>query len=554
MRGKTATYIVSLLSSWAGYGANLLVMFFLSPYVVHCLDDSRYGVWSLLMTVTGYLGLAELGVRVSTGRYINYYLGRNEPRQVEHVINTSLVFYLLMALPIFAVSLAVGRLFGDIFPKIDPALAAQAPTILLITGFNVWLGLIASTFAQLLAARNRFDLSNLAQILTLGVRAGGTVWVLQQGMGLVELSLVLLVSTVTGTVLTVLFSRWKGVTARLSLALASWRSFRQMFTFGAWSFVGNFSARLIDYFSAILIAILLGEREIAHFAIGMMLISYGRDVIAYVTRVITPDIQKAAGGAANELPSIMIRTTNATMFLAVPMLCGLLTLGPTFIGLWMGPKYIDSGIVLVIVAFAQFGWLANTPAGTILNAMGHVKLMAAVYAGEALLNLVACVVLVQVFEMGIYGIAVGTLVPSLLVTTGLQLYIGCRWTRIGIRPFLRSTFARWGTATAIFGPLCLLIAYGDRLLAALQGYQYVPGGWGQFWLKTLAATLLYVPIGVGLIYGWRTFGELWARLRRRAAVAPAVAAAADIAPGETLSADSVSPVAARGQMPAKIPQ
>src|SRR5436190_17042547 len=41
--------------------ASVLITFFVSPIVVAALGDERYGVWAIVMSMTGYLGIADLG-------------------------------------------------------------------------------------------------------------------------------------------------------------------------------------------------------------------------------------------------------------------------------------------------------------------------------------------------------------------------------------------------------------------------------------------------------------------------------------------------------------
>ncbi|MBW2186470.1 MAG: polysaccharide biosynthesis protein, partial [Deltaproteobacteria bacterium] len=65
----------NLFANWIGHGSNLVVMFFLSPFIVHTLGVTQYGVWQILTVLTGYMGILDLGVRASTGRYIILYLG-----------------------------------------------------------------------------------------------------------------------------------------------------------------------------------------------------------------------------------------------------------------------------------------------------------------------------------------------------------------------------------------------------------------------------------------------------------------------------------------------
>jgi len=104
MMGKARIYARNLLANWLGYGAMLAVAFFMSPFVVHSLGNARYGVWTLLTSLTGYLGLVDMGVRASTGRFLNYYLGRCEQEKVDRLISTSLAFFTAVSLAVMAVA------------------------------------------------------------------------------------------------------------------------------------------------------------------------------------------------------------------------------------------------------------------------------------------------------------------------------------------------------------------------------------------------------------------------------------------------------------------
>ena len=162
-------YARNLSANWIGYGANLAVAFFMSPFIVHSLGNTRYGVWTLLTSLTGYLGLVDIGVRGGTGRYINYHLGRGEDEEVSNVVSTSLLFYALISVMVFAASAVLAFFFGDIFPKIQPEFANEARWVLLLLGLNVWVGFFSSTFSQLLTAAERFDLEMISDVIVLAL-------------------------------------------------------------------------------------------------------------------------------------------------------------------------------------------------------------------------------------------------------------------------------------------------------------------------------------------------------------------------------------------------
>jgi O-antigen/teichoic acid export membrane protein len=357
---KARIYARNLGANWIGYGAQLAVTFFLSPFVVHSLGDSRYGVWTLLTSLTGYLGLVDIGVRGGTGRYINYYLGRNEHEEVSNVVSTSLLFYAVISMMVFAASAILAVLFDDIFPKIQPEYVCEAQWVLLLLGLNVWISFFASTFSQLLAAAERFDLLMFADVIVLAVRTAATIWVLTTGCGLIELAIVTAGSGLLGCALVAAMARWKGPRVYIRLRHLRWASFREVFLFGTWSFLGQASTQLGVYAGSAIIGMLIGAAEITFYAIGATLIGYAATFISNITGVIVPDMLKAGGrGDQNRLRRLMGSGTRAVMFLAVPILVGFMTLGGEFISVWMGPGYAASALVLSILTVARFGILAN---------------------------------------------------------------------------------------------------------------------------------------------------------------------------------------------------
>ena len=60
-------------SSWFSLGINVLVGLFLSPFLVHYLGDSAFGIWVLIFSITGYYGLFDLGIRSSLIRYVSKF-------------------------------------------------------------------------------------------------------------------------------------------------------------------------------------------------------------------------------------------------------------------------------------------------------------------------------------------------------------------------------------------------------------------------------------------------------------------------------------------------
>ncbi len=488
---KVRIYAKSLFANWIGYGANIVVMLFLSPFVVHSLGKTTYGVWSLLMTFTGYLGLAEIGVRVSTGRFLNYYIGQNRQDKVDKVISTSMAFYSIISLLVLGIAIALGLSFGKLFPppKVPAELARQAMWVLPMAAVSVWMGFVNGIFTQLLQAKNRFDLRNIVMVTTLAFRAGGTVLVLKLGGTLVGLASVLVISSGISILMFIAFARWKGAEAHFSLKNVNRMTFSEVFRYGAWAFVNNLSSQVIAYTDAIVIAVLLGMEEIALYSIALVVADHGGNFVTNVFRVIVPDTAKAAG--RNDLPKLhwyIIKSTRVTLLLAVPLFVGFMTLGRDFIRLWMGNDFGPTGWVLFILAFSHLSSMFRWGPTLALKAMGFVKTTALIGTIEAILNLVLSLVFVMAFGWGIYGVAAGTMIPSILFASIATLIVTHKYLRLSIREFVDELVFPAVTAGAIFGIVCLSV----KELAVIQS-------WGDFVTSVALLILLYIPIALYVI-------------------------------------------------------
>ena len=49
------TIVKNVASNYVGVMGSIVIAFFLSPYLVHTLGDTGYGVWSIIASLTAYM-------------------------------------------------------------------------------------------------------------------------------------------------------------------------------------------------------------------------------------------------------------------------------------------------------------------------------------------------------------------------------------------------------------------------------------------------------------------------------------------------------------------
>jgi O-antigen/teichoic acid export membrane protein len=480
---QARVYLRNLTANWVGYGANLLVLFFMSPFVVHSLGDVNYGVWSLMMSLTGYLGLVELGTRAGIGRFINYYIGKEDAPSVNAVMSTGMAIFLVTGGMLLVASGAMAFALPWIFPKIPAELVPTARIVCVLIGANLCLGFVSAPFRQLLEALDRFELSNGLDLLVLAVRTGGTVVALVAGYGLLMLAVVQVAGSILGQVCVHLVARRVFPCLTVSAALVSRARFRELFGFSVWAFIGGVGRRLLYSADTIVVAIVFEPKWITYYAIGGMLLIKARELITQATSVFAPRmIHDCARKDWSALRSSFRRAANLVMGVGILLLDGMIVFGKEFIILWMGPKFEVSYTILAILATSSFFAVAFAITGPVYYGLNRVRLFAMLTLGQGLSNLALTLFCVLALGMGIEGVAWGTFYPRILFSI-LVGFIAMRWIGISLGRFLSSTGMRWTLLAGAFFLVCVGI-----------DSWHLDARWASLFLKALAATLAYLPL------------------------------------------------------------
>ncbi len=492
---RARIYARNLAANWIGHGANLAVMFFMSPFVVHTLGKTQYGIWSLLTVITGYLGLFDLGIRASTGRHITLYLGKGDRDAVDETIRTGLGFYTAAAGLILAVSLLLGWVFPAAFASVPEAYHVWVRVLLPLMAVNVWISAVRVILASVLHAHERFDLSRGMDLGVLAVRTAGTVVALTMGYGIEGLVVVVLGANLVGLAGTWGLARRTHEGLRLWPLLLDKARLRELVGYGVAAFVSAIAMRIIGQTDLIVVGAAIDVAEVTTYSVGAMLVFYAGTFIRQITGVFFPPVQKAvAKGEMGDASWLYHRQVRLAMIVGIPMFVGFITFGEAFIRLWMkGPEFPEpsvrvAALVMAVLSASKLAYLLSVGSSEVLAAMGHVRATAILAAAEALANLGLSVVFVLGFRAGLPGIAAGTLVACVLVRAGLSPWYACRKIR---RSFAKLLLHVGGPAVltgAGFAAWCLVIRHW---LGAES--------WGLFWLSVALALAGYVPVAFSLL-------------------------------------------------------
>ena len=404
----------SVLSNWFATAATLAVGFFLAPFIVHRLGNVAYGVWVLAISCINYLGLLDLGMASSVIRFVSKGHATQDHQGASEALSAVLWVRLQIGALILALSGALAAVFPLLF-KVPPALALDAREAILVVGISTTISMSLGVFSSTLSALNRYDLRSYATLVQLCVRVIGVVAVLLAGHGIVAIALCELLAAVVGNGLLVLLARRIYPELRIRLTKPRWEVLRKLLSYSFYTFLTTIALQLVYQSDNLVVGAFITASAVTFYSIGNSLCRYTQQIVSAMTMTFTPaaSTYEAAGNMVS-LRSLYYNGTRATMAVSLPIVITLIIRGGSFIGVWMGPQYAkSSGTVLAILATALLFALQNSPAGSIAWGVEKHRTIAMWVLGEGTANLALSIVLARKF--GLYGVAIGTLVPNVFV-------------------------------------------------------------------------------------------------------------------------------------------
>jgi O-antigen/teichoic acid export membrane protein len=481
--------MTGVFSNWTAFAVSVIVAFFLSPFVVHHLGNIAYGVWVLVNSSIAYLALLDLGMRGAVTHFVAKHHARGEHLESSSAVSSTLAIRALIGLVVLGASVVLAVFASKIF-HIPVDMAGAAQWAIVINGLTLCFSLFFGVFSGVLTALQRFSLASGLAIAQTVISTAGTVWILSKGSGIVALAITQLTTALVSGIATMLVCFWAYPELRLTFGFLDSNIHPELWRYSFYLFVIAATSQVIYYSDNLVVGAFLSAEAVTLYAIGGRFIDYLGQLGASFAQTFMPLASNlAAQDQQDKLRRLLIQGTRAALFVTIPIGGELFFRSYTFIGLWMGQQYArPSGLVLRILLLSTVVLAGNRVGGNIVFGLGKHKPFALWQVCEALANLTLSIYLVR--KNGIYGVAWGTVLPSLVTQIVLWPRYLSKLLGLSIWTYFWECWIRPGLAMA---PFCLACFWTDQHRVAHSMIS--------LFLQT-AAALPLVPIGVILVF-WK---------------------------------------------------
>ncbi len=436
----------------------MIIALIMTPILVRNLGNHDYGIWEIIVSVIGYMGLLDLGLRPSVTRFIAYYQRQGLRQRVQDVFATSLAFMLMLG------SLS---LIGFIaWAELNPAALSETGDnlqryrwLLLIVGANLFFYFPGAVAESTLDGFHKFYLKNTVTVINT-VIGNALIFLLIQpdNAVLVVAGISALGLSVKYVIYFIILYRHADVRLSPNPLLANWATYRELIGFGVKSFIQGVCWRIQNSMDPLLIAWVINPASIIYYAIPANLITYFRTLAMNLTQALLPVFSEWATDKTHDSRPAYLRISRYILFLLLPIAMAIFVVGDDFIRLWIGVEVQQgaSGILSLLLVVAVLTYL-DPICSKYLTAENLHGIYARLTPIGVVINAISTVIALHQF--GVIGAAIGTLIPTLIFIPVFFIYRG---RHQGLSP--------WRYVQAVLLPLLVPVAALGLLLWQLKQY------------------------------------------------------------------------------------
>jgi len=407
---------------------SVLVAAFLPPFLVRHLSQAEYSAWVLILQLSAYVNLLDLGLQTAIGKFVAEYHSSGDREANRRLVSTSLTA--ISGAALFGAGIIVVMVFRvpQLFHQMPATLWPEVRLSFLAVGLSSAFALPFSPFVSVFTGLQDYGFPTVLAAISRILSAVALMVLLILHGGLVQLAF-----AIAGCNIATAIAQFHG-----------WRRYARERVAFSFPFFDRKSAAQLTKYSGILVIWTLGGLCVSgldlvivgHFDYGNTgFYAIGASATNFMLMVVTglfgPLVPAVSSLQSSKTPSqigdLAVRTTRYSTLilclLGLPLLIGAYPL----LSLWVGHDYaLRSAVFLQVLVLGNMIRQLGYPYALIVVATGRQYLATGSSVAEAVVNVTLSILLAQRF--GAIGVAVGT-VAGAFVSVGVHFAVSMHFTK-----------------------------------------------------------------------------------------------------------------------------
>ena len=399
---------LGVVLSYVSIVVNTLIQLLYTPFLIHMLGQSEYGLYSLVSSIIGYLAVLDLGFGNAIIVYTSKYKaqGKTEEEKKLH----GMFFYVFCIIAVICIILGLILYFS-----VDSFFAntmtfeelSKAKIMMLILTFNLAITFVFNIFNSIISAYERFAYQKIIALIGTILKPLIMIPLLFMGYRSITMIIVLTVVNIIIVVSNYLFCKYK---LNIHIKYSGFDNvlFKTILGYSIWIFIGTIVDKVnwsVDHF---ILGAVSGTIAVSVYSVASTLNIMFINLSTAISSVLLPKMSKlvAKNVSTDELTDEMIKVGRIQNYVLFLMCSGLILFGKMFINLWVGEGFEDSYWVALLLIIPVCVPLIQNLGLSIMQAMNKFKFKSISTVIMAVINVFVSIYLAK--KWGAIGAAIGT--------------------------------------------------------------------------------------------------------------------------------------------------
>ena len=425
--------------NYAVIGLNAFVGLLYTPFLLRCLGQSEYGLYSLVSSIIAYLSILDLGFGSSVVRYTARLRAQNLTQEQYKLFGMFLVLYAILGAIAFCLGLGlyfnVDTLFGTTMSAQE---ISRAGIMMLLLVINLTLTFPLSTFGSIIQAYENFVFLKLVEIIRILLTTIVMICLLFFGYKAIALVFVQTVFNLMSLVLHWIYC-FKILHIKILFGSFDLCLLKEVSKYSFWIFIMIIVDRIYWGTGQFVLGSLVGTVAVAIFSVAIQLHTMYQQFSTAISSIFLPRVSSmvAINDNANEISALFIKTGRLQYIVMSFILSAFIIFGKAFITLWAGEDYYMSFWIALLFLVPSTIPLVQNLGIVILQARNQMKFRSLAYMIISLCSLVLQIIFVR--QYGVIGCAIAIcialvvgqiIVMNIYYSYSQKIDIKCFWVNI----------------------------------------------------------------------------------------------------------------------------
>lgn len=478
--------------SYLSIGVSTAIQLLYTPFLVRCLGQSEYGLYSLVSSIIGYLTILDFGFGNAIIVYTAKYRAKNDIDAEKKLQGMFKIIFYLIA--VFSMMLGMLLFLGtdSIFRNsMSGDEINKAKIMMLILIFNLGMTFAFNIYSSIIAAYEKFVFQKLIAII--GIILKPLVMLPLLIIGFKSIAMVCVLTIINAFILISNYAYCRNkLNVRPKFSGFDKKLLKIVLGYSIWIFLAIVVDKVNWSVDNFILGIVSGTIAVSIYSIAGQINTIFVNLSTAVSSVFLPKMSKMIerGARGEELTSEFIKVGRVQFHILFLALSGFVIFGKFFIRMWVGIDYDESYYVALCLIVPVFFSLLQSLGLSIMQAMNKYRFKALTTFAMAFINIAISFLMASKF--GPIGAALGTTIAIVLnniIVINIYYYKAIKinvlkfWAEISVLmvkllPAIVATLLLLVVfkpsnliALVVFAPIYVLLYSGTVLLFSLNKYE-----------------------------------------------------------------------------------